>query len=159
MAQPDGIFEDTDFEAYFEEGANWTWFKEDLALCVQEGTPGPILDIGSGLGFFVECCRKFGIRSIIILSPSKYNWKENTDPAHINLYTKETIREEVENAGFTFRKYLRDGPRTFLTHTKLEYFLMRQIYRFAKQGYLSQSAACVAVKPDRGRAFGLRSSC
>ena len=83
---------------------------------------------------------------IIILTPSIYNPKVNKDSKHINLYSKKTIREEVVNAGFHFEKYIKDSPRTILTHTSFEYFLMRQIYRFYKPSFLSQSAACVAVK-------------
>jgi SAM-dependent methyltransferase len=30
-------------------------------MCIQYGTPGKFLDVGSGLGYFVECCRRFGI--------------------------------------------------------------------------------------------------
>ena len=94
-----------------------------------------------------ECYRvleKKGV--IIILTPSRYNPKVNKEPKHINLYSKETIREEVVNAGFHFEKYINDNPRTVLTHTSFEYFLMRQIYRFYKPSFLSQGASCVAVK-------------
>jgi len=217
MAQEDGVYQDRDYIPCFEDNASWEGFRGILALCIEEGTPGPFLDIGCGLGFFVECCREFGVPctgvegssfavqmakqrdielvhhnietvplpfdaesfgtillseviehlrkpaaeklllecrrllkkggAIVILSPSKYNWKVNKDPLHINLYTKESIRTEVEGAGFRFKKYVKDAPRVFLTETRLEYFLMRQVYRFVKAGYLSQSACCVAIKP------------
>ena len=216
MADSKGFYDKEDLIPFLIEGSNWTWFKKILALCIEEGKPGHFLDIGAGLGFFVECCSRFGIKCtgiegsqfgvikakerdidlihfiidktplpfaaesistvlmsefiehvpkkiamfilsecyrvlekkgvIIILTPSRYNPKANKEPQHINLYSKDTIKEEVVNAGFHFEKYIKDSPRTILTHTSFEYFLMRQIYRFYKPSFLSQSAACVAVK-------------
>lgn len=40
---------------------NWNASRKLLARCIKKGKPGPILDIGCGLGFFVECCHKFGV--------------------------------------------------------------------------------------------------
>ena len=34
---------------------NWNSSRKLLARCIKKGKPGPILDIGCGLGFFVEC--------------------------------------------------------------------------------------------------------
>ena len=216
MVSPLGFYNKEDLVPFLNEGGNWTWFKKMLALCIEEGKPGHFLDIGAGLGFFVECCSRFGIKCtgiegsqfgvdkarerdvdvihfvinenplpfpsgsistvlmsefiehvpkktalfilresfrvmekegvIIILTPSIYNPNVNKDPKHINLSSKKTIKEEVVNAGFHFKKYIKDSPRTILTHTSFEYFLMRQSYRFYKPSFLSQSAACVAVK-------------
>ncbi|MEE9504780.1 MAG: class I SAM-dependent methyltransferase [Thermodesulfobacteriota bacterium] len=50
---------------------SWRSSRRLLARCIREGKPGPILDIGCGLGFFVECCYKFGI-SCIGLEGSEY---------------------------------------------------------------------------------------
>ncbi|MBW2652451.1 MAG: class I SAM-dependent methyltransferase [Deltaproteobacteria bacterium] len=43
---------------------NWNDGRRLLARCIRKGKPGLILDIGCGLGFFVECCYKFGIPCI-----------------------------------------------------------------------------------------------
>ena len=43
---------------------NWNDARRLLARCIRKGKPGLILDIGCGLGFFVECCYKFGIPCI-----------------------------------------------------------------------------------------------
>ena len=53
-------------EMYDFAYANTTWnsSRKMLARCIRNGKPGPILDIGCGLGFFVECCHKFGIPAI-----------------------------------------------------------------------------------------------
>jgi len=40
---------------------SWNSSRKLLARCIRKGKPGPILDIGCGLGFFVECCYRFGI--------------------------------------------------------------------------------------------------
>ena len=62
MAHSKGFYEKDDFVPFLIEGSNWTWFKKILALCIEEGKPGHFLDIGAGLGFFVECCSRFGIK-------------------------------------------------------------------------------------------------
>ncbi|HUS14667.1 MAG TPA: hypothetical protein VM536_06565, partial [Chloroflexia bacterium] len=56
-----GIFSVDEFAPYLAEGANWRFFKAMLADCIHEAEPGRFLDVGSGLGFFVECCDRFGI--------------------------------------------------------------------------------------------------
>lgn len=43
---------------------SWKSSRRLLARCIREGKPGLILDIGCGLGFFVECCYKFGVPCI-----------------------------------------------------------------------------------------------
>jgi SAM-dependent methyltransferase len=43
---------------------NWNNARRLLARCIRKGKPGLILDIGCGLGSFVECCYKFGIPCI-----------------------------------------------------------------------------------------------
>jgi SAM-dependent methyltransferase len=40
---------------------SWNSSRRLLARCIRKGKPGPILDIGCGLGFFLECCQKFGV--------------------------------------------------------------------------------------------------
>ena len=50
---------------------SWNSSRKLLARCIRKGKPGPFLDIGCGLGFFVECCYKFGI-SCIGLEASEY---------------------------------------------------------------------------------------
>jgi SAM-dependent methyltransferase len=41
--------------------ADWNAARRLLARCIRKGKPGSILDIGCGLGFFVECCYRFGV--------------------------------------------------------------------------------------------------
>ena len=42
---------------------DWTWYRGLLGEVVANGLPGAVLDVGAGLGLFVECCLKFGIRA------------------------------------------------------------------------------------------------
>ncbi|HUS14628.1 MAG TPA: hypothetical protein VM536_06370, partial [Chloroflexia bacterium] len=82
-------------------------------------------------------------------SPSRYDRVQRADPAHINLYTPSEMRREVAEAGFVFRRYLNNWPRAVLTRTRVEWFLWRQVCRFARPDWLSGGASCVAVKPAR----------
>lgn len=43
---------------------DWNAARRLLARCIRKGKPGLILDIGCGLGFFVECCYRFGVPCI-----------------------------------------------------------------------------------------------
>ena len=42
-------------------GRDWRAYASVLGDCVAFGVPGPILDIGAGLGFFLETCARWGI--------------------------------------------------------------------------------------------------
>jgi SAM-dependent methyltransferase len=59
--KPDGTFESQEYKSYLDGGVSWRYFKDTLALCIREANPGRFLDVGSGLGFFVECSRLYGI--------------------------------------------------------------------------------------------------
>lgn len=43
---------------------DWKLYRGIIADCIQYGEPGPILDLGAGLGFFVEGCSRYGIKCI-----------------------------------------------------------------------------------------------
>jgi len=43
---------------------DWNAARRLLARCIRKGKPGSVLDIGCGLGFFVECCHRFGVPCI-----------------------------------------------------------------------------------------------
>lgn len=63
---PEEVFAIYDQEMYELSYAdhNWNSYRRLLSRCIRKGTPGLILDIGCGLGFFVECCHKFGLPCI-----------------------------------------------------------------------------------------------
>lgn len=39
----------------------WHAYRGYVALCLRHGQPGRWLDLGAGLGYFAECCRRYGI--------------------------------------------------------------------------------------------------
>jgi len=42
----------------------WRDYRWLVALCVQKADPGLIVDVGAGLGFFVEACGRYGLRCV-----------------------------------------------------------------------------------------------
>jgi SAM-dependent methyltransferase len=60
--EPDlNIHSPSDFERDYS-GRNWRFYRDLVAECVARAEPGPILDVGAGLGFFVEACQRYGLR-------------------------------------------------------------------------------------------------
>jgi len=51
------------FEKYYET-RDWNWYRDLVAECIRYGMPGKWLDLGAGLGLFVECAQRFGIDCI-----------------------------------------------------------------------------------------------
>jgi ubiquinone/menaquinone biosynthesis C-methylase UbiE len=43
---------------------DWNWYRGLLAKSIKYARPGKWLDLGAGLGLFVECARRFGIDCI-----------------------------------------------------------------------------------------------
>ena len=43
---------------------DWRWYQPLLASVIRNGKPGTILDIGSGLGLFMECAQRWRIKCI-----------------------------------------------------------------------------------------------
>jgi SAM-dependent methyltransferase len=56
------IYNEESFDFIYSDDS-WNSSRRLLARCIRKGKPGPILDIGCGLGFFLECCHKFGVPS------------------------------------------------------------------------------------------------
>jgi ubiquinone/menaquinone biosynthesis C-methylase UbiE len=54
------IHQPDDFERSYKS-RKWSRYKYILADCISLSSPGKILDIGCGLGFFVECAKNYGI--------------------------------------------------------------------------------------------------
>jgi len=43
---------------------DWNWYRDLMSTCIRYGMPGKWLDLGAGLGLFVECANRFGINCI-----------------------------------------------------------------------------------------------
>ena len=54
------IHRQEDFERAYD-GRDWRFYARLVADCIRSAPPGPILDVGAGLGFFVEACAKWGL--------------------------------------------------------------------------------------------------
>ena len=52
-------------------GRDWRAYGSVLGGCIAHGAPGPILDVGAGLGFFLEVCSRWGV-SAVGLEGSEY---------------------------------------------------------------------------------------
>lgn len=52
-----------DFKRAYKD-RDWRFYKGLLATCIRYGEPGKILDLGAGLGLFVECCMRYGIECV-----------------------------------------------------------------------------------------------
>lgn len=197
-------------------GRNWEWYKDLLAKCIKFGSPGKILDLGAGLGFFVECATRFGIDciglegseyavaetkkrfqlidmrqhflednipfeketfsivlcyqviehlkpqvakfvlkesfrvlrkggSLFVYSPCLYNKNEKIDKNHINLYTPNSLKNELSEVGFNRIKAL-NNPRLFFGKSKFELFLMGKLFKIFPWDFLSSTANFVAYK-------------
>lgn len=57
------IHEPEDFERAYRS-REWSFYRGLLAACIRHGAPGKILDLGAGLGLFVECCMRYGIECV-----------------------------------------------------------------------------------------------
>lgn len=59
----DNIHTEEIFERAYGD-RDWSWYRSLVAKCIKYGVPGKWLDLGAGLGLFVECARRFGIDCI-----------------------------------------------------------------------------------------------
>jgi SAM-dependent methyltransferase len=55
------IYDKALFDADYADGRDWNFYRYALGKCIEKGKPGTILDLGAGLGYFAECCARFGI--------------------------------------------------------------------------------------------------
>lgn len=60
MELASSVYDQTLYELSYAD-TDWNAARRLLARCIRKGKPGRILDIGCGLGFFVECCCRFGV--------------------------------------------------------------------------------------------------
>jgi len=60
VAPDPNIHSPSDFERDYG-GRDWRFYRSLVADCVTRAEPGPVLDAGAGLGFFVEACQRYGL--------------------------------------------------------------------------------------------------
>lgn len=59
----DTLYTKEDFTQYYDS-TTWLDYRTWLADVIRYSEPGPILDVGAGLGYFTECASKFGLNCI-----------------------------------------------------------------------------------------------
>lgn len=57
------IYNDRTFAEYYGQ-TEWQSYRHLVADIIRHSMPGPILDVGSGVGFLVECARQFGLDAL-----------------------------------------------------------------------------------------------
>ena len=75
----------------------WRWYQHLLSCVIQKGKPGIVLDIGAGLGLFMECAHRWGIKCIG-LEGSEFavrEAKKNNQPLY-------PVTNSLYNYGHTF---------------------------------------------------------
>lgn len=63
LNDPDGVIEGEIWKLEYQN-RDWRMYKKYVGLIVKHSEPGMIVDVGCGLGFFVECCSRYGLPCI-----------------------------------------------------------------------------------------------
>src|SRR5579872_5106658 len=60
LVQNAGLGSRNYYETYYST-RDWHWYVTILTDILKRAEPGPILDVGAGVGYFVEACTRWGI--------------------------------------------------------------------------------------------------
>lgn len=111
---------------------DWNWYRNLVAECIRYGTPGKWLDLGAGLGLFVECARRFGI-DCIGLEGSEYAVKTAKER-----FPSIDIRQHFLEDRFPLKD---NSISTIMCHQVIEHlsnetmvFVLKECHRVLKQG-------------------------
>ena len=127
---------------------DWNWYRGLLAKSIRYGMPGKWLDLGAGLGLFVECARRFGI-DCVGLEGSEWaiNEAKKRFP-HID------IRQHFLEDRFPFED---NSFSTIMCHQTIEHvcpevakFMLKECYRvLAKEGIILIYSPCIYDKKQK----------
>jgi len=114
------------------KGRDWNWYRNLVAECIVYGMPGKWLDLGAGLGFFVECATRFGI-NCIGLEGSEYAIK-----AAKERFPNIDIRQHFLEDKLPFED---NSISTIMCHQVIEHlsketatFVLKEAYRVLRPG-------------------------
>lgn len=134
------------FVKYYSD-RDWEFYKPILASCIAKGNPGPILDIGAGLGYFVECCERFGIECIG-LEGSKYAVREAKKRLDIDL-RHHYLQEELPFEDNSFTIVLCNQIIEHLSNNTAK-FMLKECYRVLKKdGIIVVNSPCRYNKKEQ----------
>ena len=111
---------------------DWNWYRGLVAACIQYGKPGKWLDLGAGLGLFVECTRRFGI-DCIGLEGSEYAVKHAK-----KRFPEIDVRQHFLEDRLPFED---NSISTIMCHQVIEHipketglFMLKESYRVLRKG-------------------------
>jgi len=132
--------------AYGDRG--WEWYRGLVAVCIRHGKPGKWVDLGAGLGLFVECATRFGINCVGL---------EGAE------YAVKVAKERFP--GIDVRQHFLEDPlpfednsiSTIMCHQTIEHlspetssFMFRECYRvLVKNGVMLIYSPCAYDKKQR----------
>ena len=146
-SQKSNIHSPGDFQKSYGN-RDWNWYRGLLATSIRYGMPGTWLDLGAGLGLFVECARRFGI-DCIGLEGSEYA---------VKLAKKRRpdidIRQHCLDDKFPFEN---NSISTIMCHQTIEHvcpevanFMLKECYRvLIKEGVILIYSPCMYDKKQR----------
>lgn len=127
---------------------DWNWYRDLLAQSIRYGMPGTWLDLGAGIGLFVECARRFGI-DCIGLEGSEYAVKLAK-----KRFPDIDIRQHYLEDKLPFQD---DSISTIMCHQIIEHvcpevakFMLKECYRvLRKEGIILIYSPCVYDKKQK----------
>ena len=135
----ENIHSKDDFEEYYG-GRDWTFYRGLVAACVAHGEPGPILDLGAGLGLFVEACNRYGLRCIG-LEGSEYAVEAARKRYPMEIY-HHYLNQRFPFEDNFFSVVICNQTIEHVTHDTAE-FLLRENYRvLRKDGAIIINSPC-----------------
>jgi SAM-dependent methyltransferase len=127
---------------------DWNWYRSLVANSIRYGMPGKWLDLGAGLGFFVECAQRFGI-DCNGLEGSAYAVNEAK-----KRYTAINIKQHLLENGLPFEN---NSISTIVCHQTIEHIspeaaqvMLKESYRvLIKDGVILIYSPCIYNRKQR----------
>ena len=134
------------FDKYYSD-RNWEFYKPILAHCITKGKPDKILDLGAGLGYFVECCERSGIKCIG-LEGSEYAVKEAKKRFAIDI-RHHYLDKKLPFEDNSFSIVLCNQLIEHLSNSTAK-FMLKECYRVLKKdGIIVVNSPCVYNKKEQ----------
>lgn len=126
---------------------DWRYYKPYVANCIKYGMPGKILDIGTGLGGFVECCTRYRLECIGLEADG---WAVNEAKRRASIDIRQYHIED--GLPFTNEEFSIIFTNQVIEHLPAENarFMLKECYRVLKNdGSLFIFSPCYYDKKER----------